>query len=64
MKVIIEHFDKDSKDNIKYHEGKPITTFTSIKLPIEFGFGSYNEPKKIINHDINIEDIVAIIGNG
>ena len=33
---------------------------TTVKLPLRFGFGSYNEPKKILDVGINVEDVIKI----
>ncbi len=65
MKVIITHFAKaDNGRDTKYYQGKPVTQVTTADLPIKFGYGSYNEPRKILNMDINVDDIISIIPEG
>lgn len=61
MKASIVCFKKNSSGDTKYDENRiPITTTVITSFPINFGYGSYNEPKKIINLDVNIEDIISI----
>lgn len=64
MNVIITHFKVDERGNHVYHEDKPVTIVTRVKLPLKFGYGSYNEPKKVINTGINVEDVVSIHAEG
>lgn len=61
MQVTITHFIKlNSKGDIKYENSKPVTTTTQVELPIKFGYGSYNEPRKLLNHDIDVDHIISI----
>lgn len=65
MKVLIEHYKKaDNGRDTVYFNGKPVTEVTSVKLPLRFGYGSYNEPKKLLNTAINVEDIIKITPEG
>lgn len=59
VEVVITHFKKDGINTV-YYEGKPVFTTTKAKLPLMFGFGSYNEPMKILNCGINVEDVAVI----
>jgi len=63
MNVLITHFKKDGKNTV-YFEGKSVHQVTTVKLPIKFGYGSYNEPRKILNHDIDVDDIIEIVAEG
>lgn len=60
MHILISHIKKDDKGNTICLDNKPVISITKVQLPIKFGYGSYNQPKKIINIDINIENIVGI----
>jgi hypothetical protein len=65
MKVLITHYVKaDNGRDTKYHEGKPVQKVTTVKLPIKFGYGSYNEPRKILDTDIDVDDIISIVAEG
>ncbi len=64
MNVLITHFKKKDDGNTFYYNGKAVHQVTTVKLPIKFGFGSYNEPMKVMNYDINVEDIVSIVAEG
>jgi hypothetical protein len=65
MNVIITHYKKkDNGVDTFYYEGKPVTQVTTAKLPLKFGYGSYNEPKKVFGTGINIEDIISIAAEG
>jgi hypothetical protein len=65
MNVIITHYKKaDNGRDTVYFEGKPVRQVTTVKLPIEFGYGSYNEPRKIKNMDINVDDIISMEAEG
>ncbi len=65
MNVIITHYKKANNGrDIVYFEGKPLTQVSTVKLPLKFGYGSYNEPRKILNYDINVDDIISIIAEG
>lgn len=59
VEVVIVHFKKDGVNTV-YQDGKPVFTTTKAKLPLIFGFGSYNEPMKVLNCGINVEDVVSI----
>jgi hypothetical protein len=65
MNVLIEHYKKkDNGRDTLYHDGKPVVQVTLVKLPIKFGYGSYNEPRKILDQDIDVEDIIKITPEG
>jgi hypothetical protein len=65
MNVLIEHYKKkDNGRDTLYFEGKPVIQVTLVKLPLKFGYGSYNEPKKLLSTDIDVEDIVKITPEG
>lgn len=65
MNVIITHYKKaDNGRDTVYFEGKPVRIITTVKLPIKFGYGSYNQPMKIKDMDINVEDIISIEAEG
>jgi hypothetical protein len=65
MNVLIEHYaKKDNGRDTLYFEGKPVTQVTLVKLPLKFGYGSYNEPKKLLSTDIDVEDIIKITPEG
>lgn len=65
MNVVIEHYKKklNSRDT-EYHEGKPVVIETQTKLPLRFGYGSYNEPKLEMNTGIEVMDIIKITAVG
>lgn len=66
MKAIITHFKLDSKGEVLYSEGegnsskKPLTTATITDFPLRFGYGSYNEPRKLLNIDLDESVIISI----
>lgn len=65
MNVLIEHYKKASNGiDTVYYNKKPVTIVTTVELPLKFGYGSYNEPKKILSTNINVEDIVKITAEG
>jgi ethanolamine utilization protein EutQ (cupin superfamily) len=65
MNVIITHYKKaDNGIDTVYHNGKPVQQVTTAKLPLKFGYGSYNEPKKILSHGINVDDVISIVAEG
>jgi hypothetical protein len=65
MNILIEHYKKaDNGIDTVYYEGKPVVQVTLVKLPIKFGYGSYNEPKKILGHNIDVEDIIKLVAEG
>ena len=65
MNVLIEHYKKkDNGIDTVYYEGKPLTIITLVKLPLRFGYGSYNEPKKLLDYNIDVEDILKIVAEG
>jgi hypothetical protein len=65
MNVLIEHYaKKDNGRDTLYFEGKPVIQVTLVKLPLKFGYGSYNEPKKLLSTDIDVEDIIKITPEG
>lgn len=66
MKVLITSFKKteNGRDTI-YVNGKPSTITTSYKLPLQFGYGSYNEPKVLLNSGgIQVQDIISVEAEG
>lgn len=66
MKAIITHFKLDSKGEVLYSEGegnhskKPLTTTTITDFPLRFGYGSYNEPRKLLNIGLDESMILNI----
>lgn len=64
MNVLITHYKKDEKDNTVYYAGAPVRQVTTARLPLHFKFGSYNEPKKVIELNINVEDVISIEAEG
>ena len=65
MNVLIEHYKKkDNGRDTVYFNDKPVTQVTLVKLPIKFGYGSYNEPKKLLDTGIDVEDIIKITPEG
>ena len=65
MYILIEHYKKaDNERDTVYYEGKPVTMVTKAKLPLKFGYGSYNEPKVILDHGIQVEDIIRLTAEG
>jgi hypothetical protein len=65
MNVLIEHYKKAANGrDTEYFNGRPLTQITLVKLPIKFGFGSYNEPRKVLDYAIDVEDIIKITPEG
>jgi len=65
MNVLIEHYaKKDNGIDTLYFEGKPLIRVTLVKLPLRFGYGSYNEPRKVLGYGIDVEDIIKITPEG
>jgi hypothetical protein len=65
MNVLIEHYKKATNGrDTEYFNGKPVTQVTLVKLPLKFGYGSYNEPKKLLDTGIDVEDIIKITPEG
>ncbi len=66
MDILIEHYKKSLNGrDTEYHEGKPVVMVTQTKLPLRFGYGSYNEPKLVFNTGgIQVEDIIKITAVG
>lgn len=65
MKVIVTHFAKESNGrDTKYFNGKPVHQVSTLTLPIRFGYGSYNEPRKILDYPIDVDDIISIVAEG
>ena len=67
MNVLIEHYKKASNGrDTEYYQGKPLTQVTTVKLPLKFGYGSFNEPRKLLNVSVSIdvEDIIGIVAEG
>lgn len=56
----ITHYKVDISGNTVYVDRKPTTTTTIVEFPLRFGYGSYNEPRKILNSGINSDDIISI----
>ena len=65
MKVLIEHYKKaDNNIDTVYLNGKPVIQVTETTLPLKFGYGSYNEPRKVLDKGINVDDIISITAVG
>lgn len=61
MNILIEHYKKaDNGIDTVYLNNKAVVMVTTVKLPLKFGYGSYNEPKKLLGTDINVDDIIKI----
>lgn len=60
MQVSITFFKKDEKGNTVYDGNKPVTDNMIVSLPLVFGYGSYNEPKKILNTGILLCDVIGM----
>lgn len=61
MLVKITHFvKKDNGRDTEYLDGKPVSKVTEVKLPIKFGYGSFNEPKKLLDKGIDVDDVISI----
>jgi hypothetical protein len=60
MNVLVEHYVRLSNGNTKYENGRPVTTTTVLKLPIKFGYDHFSKPMVVLNHNIQVEDIVKI----
>jgi hypothetical protein len=61
MLVIITHYVKKANGrDTEYVDGKPVTKETKLELPIKFGYGSYNEPKKLQDRGIDVDDVISI----
>lgn len=62
MKYVAEitHYAVDNRGNTIYNDRKPVTTITIVDFPLRFGYGSYNEPRKLLNSGINSDDIISI----
>lgn len=56
----ITHYKVDSTGKTVYVDRKPVTTTTIVEFPLRFGYGSYNEPRKLLNNGINSDDIISI----
>lgn len=65
MNVLITFYKKkENGRDTMYFNGKPVTETKLFKLPLKFGYGSYNEPKVILNQGIQVEDIISIEAEG
>ena len=65
MNVLIEHYKKAANGrDTEYFNGKPVVQVTTVKLPLKFGYGSYNEPKQLLNTGIDVEDFIKITPEG
>jgi hypothetical protein len=60
MKVIITHYLKDGKNTMYDENRKPVKGESVVDFPLRFGYGSYNEPRKLLDKDINVDDIIEI----
>jgi hypothetical protein len=58
--VKITYFQKENGNTV-YVDGKPATITKNVELPLRFRFGSYNEPKKVLNISFTICDVDDII---
>ena len=65
MNVLIEHYKKaDNGRDTMYYNGKPVVAVTTAKLPLRFGYGSLNESRKLLDYNIDVEDIIKIVQEG
>ena len=62
MKVYIKHYVKKANGrDTEYDENRrPVTKWTEVQLPLRFGYGSYNEPKKVLDKGIDVADVIEI----
>ena len=61
MKAVITHYLRDHLTNAQVYQDRiPVLKKTIIPFPITFRYGSYNEPMKIQNTRISVEDVTAI----
>lgn len=61
MKAIVNHYVKNHIGDIEYEGGKPRISSTEVEFPIKFGYGSYNEPRKILGpYSIDVDNIISI----
>ena len=63
MKAVIISFKKkaNGKDTEYDENRKPVTIETVVSFPLNFGYGSYNEPRILLgSHDIQVDDIISI----
>lgn len=62
MKVTISHYIRLNSwsEDVLYKDNKPVIQDTVVELPLKFGFGSFNEPKKILNEGINVSHVIEI----
>ena len=60
--IKITYFKKENGNTV-YIDGKPSTTSRVVENSIEFRFGNYNEPKKVVSTTgviCDVNDIVSI----
>ena len=63
MEVWVNHFVRKNNYNsdVEYDENRrPVTKWTKCSLPLKFGYGSCNEPKRVCYTGINADDVIEI----
>ena len=62
MKVLITYYDPSKNVNNRSNGGgfKYGVSEVEATLPLRFGFGSYNEPMKILNNGVNVNSVISI----
>lgn len=62
MKVLITYYDPSKNEDNRANGGgfKYGISEVEATLPLRFGFGSHNEPMKILNNGVNVEDVIYI----
>lgn len=60
MQVLVTSYEKKNSRDTVYVDGKPQKITTTVSLPMEFGYGSYNEPRIIKGTSIYTDDIISI----
>lgn len=61
MKAIITHYVKLANGDFKYENDKPAFATTEVDFPIKFGYGSYNEPRKVLGpYCIDVDSVISI----
>ena len=60
MKVIVKHYVKNGRNTLYDNNRKPVIGVTVVDFPLRFGYGSYNEPRKLLDKNIEVDDIIEI----
>jgi hypothetical protein len=62
MNALVTYFKKDDKGNQEYDlDRRPVTATREMHFPLRFGFGSYNEPRKLFGTwSVDAEDVISV----